>query len=226
MNLNLTTMQEVNNIIAQKRNREFDRMFPSVPQTINIYADTETESECPLKTHGTARYAEHPSTHIQLFSYAVEDGPVQIWDKKCGEPMPKDLKDHFNNPSALLWFHNSFFDRNVIENDLKIILPIQRYRCSMAAALSHGLPGSLDKLGEVLGIREDARKIKDGRRLVMLFCRPKKQKDGYLKWATPITHPEDWAQYKEYCKTDTAALREIIKKIPKWNYPYNKTELE
>lgn len=193
---------------------------------ILCYADLETKSECDLKAHGTARYAEHPSTDIQLFSYAFGEGAVKVWSKEDGEVMPEDLRAAFVNPKVIFWYHNSWFDRNVIENVLKIKLPIQRYRCSMATALSHGLPAALDKCGEVLGIREDARKIKDGKRLVFLFCKPKKQKDGSLKWATPQTHPEDWKKYKEYCQTDVIAMREIVKKIPKWNYPYNKNELE
>ncbi len=192
----------------------------------NCYADLETESESELKGAGARRYAEHPSTEIQLFSYAFGDGPVKVWNRKEGEPMPDDLKSAFENPSVVFIFHNAWFDRNVIENVLGIYLPIQRYRCSMAMALSHGLPGALDKLGEALGIREDYRKMKDGKRLVQLFCKPKKMKDGTLVWATPQTHPQDWATYIEYCRTDTASMREVIKKIPKWNYPAQANELE
>lgn len=189
------------------------------------WADTETKSECCLKTHGTARYAEHPSTDVQLFSYGFGDGPIEVWSKEDGQPMPKDLKDAFRDPSVLFYFHNAYFDRNIIRSCIRVDLPIQRYRCSMAQSLSHGLPGSLEKLGEVLGIREDAQKVKDGKRLVQKFCKPKRLKDGTLKWATPLTDPEDWAKYIEYCRTDTAAMREIVKKIPKWNYPYNEFEL-
>ena len=193
---------------------------------IICFADTETKSECDLKTHGTARYAEHPTTGIQLFSYAFDDGPVNLWSKEDGEPMPADLKAAFKNPNVTFWFHNSFFDRNIIENVLKIKLPLNRYRCSMAQALSHGLPAGLDKLGEVLGIRQDARKVKDGHRLVLKFCKPHKKRDGTYFWNTPQTDPEDWAAYKEYCKTDTIALREIVKRIPLWNYPANQNELD
>lgn len=223
----MITQTQLDNIRWQKHNHEFNRKHPDVPQKqIKCWIDTETRSECDLKTHGTARYAEHPSTRIQLFSYAFDDGPVDVWSPEEVEPMPMDLYRAFDDPNVTFWAHNAWFDRNVIENDLKIKLPIQRYRCSMAAALSHGLPGSLDKLGDVLGIREDAKKVKDGKRLVMKFCKPKKLKDGTLKWCTPETDPEDWELYKEYCKTDTAAMREIVKKIPTWNYPNNQFELD
>lgn len=190
------------------------------------WADTETKSECDLKAHGTARYAEHPSTDIQLFSYAFDEGSVEVWNKEEGERMHPYLKDAFRDPEVIFTFHNAWFDRNIIENVLNIKLPIRRYRCSMAQALSHGLPAGLGDLGAVLGVREDMRKVKDGKRLVLKFCKPKKQKDGTLKWATPETDPEDWAAYIEYCRTDTASMREIVKKIPEWNYPHNPTELE
>lgn len=186
----------------------------------NFYADTETASECDLKKCGTAVYAAHPSTRIQLFSYSIgESDKVVLWSKEEGEPMPKDLKEGLDDPNVIFTFHNAYFDRSVIRADLKIDMPIKRYRCSMAQALSHSLPGSLDKLGDVLGVREDAKKAKDGKYLVQLFCKPRKQKDGTLKWATYKTHPVEWARYKEYCKQDTLAMKAIIKRMPAINYP-------
>lgn len=192
---------------------------------IEIWADLETRSECDLKKHGTHRYAEHPSTKIQLFSYAFDDGTVKLWSLEDEEPMPEDLKAAFDNPNCIFWFHNAWFDRNIIEHTLGIKIPITRWRCAMALALSHALPAGLEKLGEVLGLHQDFQKIKDGKRLVMKFCRPKKQKDGSLKWHTPETDPEDWQKYKEYCVTDTASMRAAAKKIPRWNYTGGELDL-
>jgi DNA polymerase len=189
------------------------------------WGDTETGSLIDLKTCGGYRYAEDPSTHLQLFSYALGDGEVKLWDKHSGEPMPEDLHEYLHNPSYIWTFHNAQFDRLILRHCLKLDMPIRRFRCSMAQALSHALPGSLEKCGEVLNIREDARKIKDGKRLMMLFCKPQKKKDGSIEWKTPFTHPEEWERYKEYAITDTAAMREITKKLPKWNYP-RENELE
>ena len=192
---------------------------------LNCYADLETKSECDLKKHGTAVYAEHPTTDIQIFRYAFEDGEVKLWSKEEGHPMPNDLKAAFANPDVIFWYHNAWFDRNLIENVLKIKIPLSRYRCSMAAALSHGLPASLEALGTVLGLKEDFKKIKDGKRLVMKFCKPKKQSDGSFKWVTPVTDPDDWARYLDYSGNDVIAMRECIKKTPKWNYPKQDNEL-
>lgn len=192
-----------------------------------VWADTETKSECDLASAGTARYAEHPSTRIQLFSYAFDDGLVNVWNIEENEPMPEDLAEAFVDENAIFCFHNAWFDRNLIENVLCLKIPLNRLRCSMAQALSHGLPGSLGKLGEALGIREDFKKVNDGRRLVLKFCKPKGfNPDGSYKWHTPQTDPEDWKSYIEYCRTDTVAMREIVKKIPSWNYPGNPYEFD
>ena len=183
------------------------------------WADTETGSECNLKTAGLFAYWEHPSSFIQMFQYAFDDGPAQIWDKYSGEPMPKDLKDAFSNPNCTFYFFNAIFDVTGIKKDLDIDLPPSRYRCLMAKALSHSLPGSLDSWETVMGVSEEAHKIKDGKRLIQLFAVPKKQKDGSFKWATPKTHPEDWAKYVEYGRVDVIGMREAAKKMPTYNYP-------
>jgi DNA polymerase len=209
-----------------------------MPEII-LWSDTETSSTCDLGSAGTAKYAEHPSTRVQLFSFAFNDNPVDLWSPEDGEIMPADLEEALEDPSVILQFHNAFFDRSVLiatKRHLRRLsrrkkdwdFSIERFRCSMAQALSHGLPGGLEKLGHILGIREDAKKIADGHRLVRLFCKP----CGYMpdgktyKWNTPETHPEDWAKYKEYCISDTGSMREVVKKIPRWNYPGNAHEVE
>ena len=188
-------------------------------EILNVWGDLETGSLIDLKSCGGYRYAEDPSTFVQLFSYALGDEPIKLWDSYSGEKMPDDLYEYLHNPKYIWTFHNAQFDRLILRHCLKLDIPIRRFRCSMAQALSHALPGSLEKCGEVLNIREDARKIKDGKRLMMMFCKPQKKKDGSIEWRTPKTHPEEWARYREYAINDTAAMREITKKLPKWNYP-------
>ena len=83
-----------------------------------LWLDTETKSEFDLKTHGTSRYAEHPSTRIQLLAYAFDDGPVKVWNVEEGEPMPADLESAFKDPNVILISHNAWFDRLILENCL------------------------------------------------------------------------------------------------------------
>lgn len=130
--------------------------------------------------------------------------------------MPADLLAALEDDNTVFMFHNSAFDWTVLKA-CGFFLPIERVRCTMAQALAHGLPGSLEKLGEVMGIAEDQKKLKDGKNLVRLFCcpRPKKQK---LRRATRETHPEEWSRFLEYAGNDIEAMRAIYKKLPRWNY--------
>ena len=61
---------------------------------ILVWGDSETGSTADLKSCGAYRYAEDPSTFVQLFSYTVGDGEVKLWDAYSGEPMPDDLREY------------------------------------------------------------------------------------------------------------------------------------
>lgn len=84
----------------------------------------------------------------------------------------------------------------------------------MVKAYSHGLPGALGTLSEVYGLPVDQAKDKDGRRLVLKFCKPNFQG----KIASRKTDPEDWARFVNYCRLDVEAMRVIYKKLPNWNW--------
>ena len=147
-----------------------------------------------------------------------------MWDPYSGEEPSEELLECYDNPKYVWVFFNTQFDRLITEHVLGIKLPITRYRCLMAKALSHSLPGSLAKWEEVMGVKTEFQKIKDGNRLVQKFCKPKKNKDGTLTWHTPKTDPVDWALYRTYCSIDTEGMRDTARKMPTFNYP-NPTEL-
>lgn len=188
------------------------------PET--VWLDTETYNETPIR-EGTDRYAR--TAELLICSYAYGDDPIATWDKVNGEPMPRDLADHFANPNVLLTAHNSPFDQAILHY-AGVRTNQRRWRCTMAQALAHSLPGSLEKLGDIYGLSEDDAKLKDGRRVMLLFCtpRPKKQK---LRRATKQTHPEDWERLVQYCENDVKAMRVIGKQLPEWNYSGAELEL-
>lgn len=116
---------------------------------------------------------------------------------------------------------NSMFDRNVLAlGNLKLATPPEKWRCSMAHAMAHALPGSLDKLGEIMGVDQDKRKMKEGHALMMLFCKPR-PKNHKLRRATGETHPEERARYLEYCDLDVIAMREVATRLPTWNMAWD-----
>jgi len=184
-----------------------------------LWLDTETYSEVRIQ-NGTYIYAAN--CEVDIVSYAVDAGPAHVWDVASGAPMPDALAHWLLDTDTTVVSHNAMFDRNVLRlGNLKIDIPIERWRCSMVAALAHGLPGSLDTLGEILGIRQDKRKLKIGRDLMMLFCKPRPQ-SSKLRRATSKTHPVEWTRYLEYAVNDVEAMRAICDKLPNWNYPVHR----
>ncbi|PHM39298.1 DNA polymerase I [Xenorhabdus mauleonii] len=180
-----------------------------------LWLDLETYSEIPIK-NGTHAYAEH--AEIMLFAWAVNNNPVQVWDVTRGTPMPKELHKSLLDPTVILFAHNSHFDRTVLRHYIpKLPLGISRWRDTMVQALSHGLPGALGALCEVLGLPADKAKDKEGKALIQLFCKPR-PKNSALRRATRKTHPEEWKRFVAYAGLDIEAMREVHNRLPKWNY--------
>lgn len=179
-----------------------------------IFLDCETFSEEPIK-NGTFKYAEN--CEILIVAWAVDDGPISLWDAKQEQQVPSELRDLLLGED-LICGHNAIFEQSVFEANLEgVIIDPKRWRCTMAQAYAHGLPGALENLGIVLGLPQDKKKSKEGYDLIRLFCipPPKNSKRGR---ATHLTHPKEWEQFKQYCKQDVVAHREVYKRLPNWNY--------
>lgn len=182
-----------------------------------IWLDTETYSEVPIN-HGTYKYTSN--CEAMIWTSAMDDGPVIAIDLTNDEhpfDVP-DLKYALEDPEQLATAHNSMFDRNVLRySNLKLDIAIPRWRDTMVQAFTLALPGSLDKLCQIFKVNDDLAKMKDGRRLIQLFCKPR-PKNAKLRRATRLTHPEEWASFIQYAINDTAAMREVAKKMLTWNY--------
>ena len=209
--------------------------------TTDTFHDLETFSPTPLK-NGTHIYAE--AAEIMIWSFCVEDGTIYVWDlvnsslhwiddlAECwvSRPLlegvlPHELSEIIDDPEMLVWFQNGgMFDFVVLQRALPAVLdriPMSRWRDTMVQAFAHSLPGSLDKLGEVLNLHEDKRKIKRGKALVQLFCKPRP--DGTR--ATKATHPAEWQEFIEYAGGDITTMREARRLMPSWNYKGKQIEL-
>lgn len=175
--------------------------------------DIETYSPCPINA-GTARYGEQ--AELLLASWSTDGVTAEIWDATEGTDVPDGLQD-LMWAEYELWAHNSFFERSMLTALAYTQIRLERWRCTMACALAHSLPGSLAKLGEVLGLPQDKRKDTDGKKLIQLFCKPPGQ---HLKRgrATRATHPTEWARFKSYCQQDVLSTWQVMEKLPRWNY--------
>jgi DNA polymerase len=190
-----------------------------------IWLDTETFNAVPIK-NGTYAYAT--TCEVMILTYAIDDGPVVCLDLTAGEHPYNDrtFMEAICDDDQIVTAHNSMFDRNVLRSSSNLVLdvPIHQWRDTMVQALSLALPGSLDKLCQIFKVEDDLAKMKDGGRLIHLFCKPR-PKNVKIRRATRFTHPEDWATFKQYAINDTAAMREIARKMPIWNYKGNELAL-
>lgn len=193
-----------------------------------LWLDTETYSECDLKTAGTHRYAEHPSTEITVAQWALDDGEPIVRDctdmGNGGNFMPAELHPLLLDSSVTIVAHNSMFDRTLIRHVWGLDIPVERWQDTMIKAMAHGLPGSLDKIGQIVGLEADQAKDKRGRELIQLFCKPR-PKNSKLRRATRETHPKEWAEFLEYSRQDIVAMRAIDQRLPTWNYRAGHPEL-
>jgi DNA polymerase bacteriophage-type len=188
-----------------------------------VYGDTETYSECDLTKCGSARYAEDASTEITIAQWAVGDDEPTVWDcTKDGRPQP--FIDLLLASDTLLVFHNSAFDMAVMRAVWGLDLPPEKFLDTMVKGLSHGLPGSLDKIGQIVGLQADQAKDKRGRELIQLFAKPR-PKNSKLRRATRETHPDQWQEFLEYSRQDIVAMRAIDQRLPSWNYRPGHPEL-
>lgn len=178
-----------------------------------LWLDLETFCEVPI-TNGTHAYAER--AEVMLFAYAIDDGPVKVWDVTANATPPAELRTTaFDEIVA----HNSAFDRTVLRHAMPWLFgdALPRWRDTMAKAMAHGLPGALGALCEILQIPTDKAKDKEGRQLVLLFCKPRPATSKIVR-ATRETHPVEWAKFIEYARLDIEAMRAIDAKLPTWNY--------
>ena len=182
-----------------------------------LWLDRETFAEIDLEEVGVYRYAE--TAEDLLISYALGDGPAKVWDCTA-EEMHDELYYAMEDEDGEVWAHNAQFDRAIHNGPNQLRLPrvvLERWRCSMAMALSHALPASLDELCRVLKVPADMAKIKDGKKLIGLFCKPQPA-NRKVRRATRLTHPAEWARFKEYAANDITAMRECVNRMPTWNW--------
>lgn len=176
-----------------------------------LYCDTETYSPIAIK-NGAHAYAE--PCEVMLFTYAMDDGNVSCWDITTDAPMPADLKRWLAEPDVVTVWHNSSFDRTVIRHALQIDPPLEHVHDTAVQALTHGLPAGLEILCTIFGVDADSAKLKSGKALIQVFCKPDKK--GVRTY--PRDLPKQWAEFIEYAKQDIKAMRVIHRKMPMWNY--------
>lgn len=169
-----------------------------------------------LPVVGAAVYTEDPTCEVLSCSYDLKDGlGKRRW--RPGLPPPLDLFAHVAQ-GRLLEAWNVGFEQWVWEN---VCVPkygwpavgMPQWRCAMAKARAHALPGGLDKAGDILELQ--IRKDKDGKRLLDKFSMPRNptKADPRLR-ITPAEDPVDAERLYTYNDIDIATEAEASSMLP------------
>ena len=200
-----------------------------------VCVDFETFSDVDIKKAGLYKYVESPAFDILLIAWAVDDEPVRIIDLTQGEDPEPFLKVVYDEDTVLRSY-NAAFEHATLNTWLHRrnlpTLPIGDWRCTMAHGLYCGYTAGLAATGEAMGLPQDKQKMGIGAALIRKFCVPGKEKaapliDGLLAEEDTLTkvrrriaaEPEKWRLFKEYCKQDVEAEREIERRLSKWPMP-------
>ena len=176
------------------------------------FIDTETYSPVPIE-HGNDLYTR--AAECMIVTWALNDEPVRIWEPWQDPAIPDELAQIMADPAVYFVAHNASFDRLILLRALRLQIPIQRWWCTRAQAYAHGLPGSLEMLGVVMGLAQDQQKRVEDGKLIHTFCVPQKP-SGIRIW--PTDQPANWKRFCEYGIQDTATLREVYRRMPQHNY--------
>ncbi|MFS1514583.1 DNA polymerase [Chengkuizengella sp. SCS-71B] len=181
--------------------------------------DIETYCETDLKTAGMYRYVDCDSFEVTLFAYAWDDGPVIVIDLLDFEDIPSEVMEAMTDSNVIKTAWNATFERTCITKHFGVPMPADQWRCSMVHAYYLGLPGSLDKVGNIL--RVDAQKDSAGKALIKYFAVPCKatKKNGGRTRNLPHHDPEKWSNFIEYCRRDVESEREIREMLEKHPVP-------
>ena len=177
-----------------------------------LYIDFETYSECDIKLKGRMNYAMHPSTQMVCMGYAFDEEPVHLLTP--ANDLPQNIIDHVESGGTVV-AHNVTFDLRIwnivcVRDFGWPELSSDQMVDSMALCQTYGLPASLADAGAALKL--DIQKQKDGLKSIKICCCPDKNGMQHTPWGP---HAQDFKRLFSYCKTDVAAMREIVKKIPK-----------
>lgn len=198
-----------------------------------LHNDFETRGVLDIKLVGTYNYVKHPLTKILMWAWAIDNGPVHLWEPHLG-PMPEEAMDALRDPSVTKAAWHANFERSLFAEKLDIIIPIEQWIDPMVNTRYFSLPGSLEKAGEILNIPVNLRKSKEGEDLIKLFSVPRPQKKSRRQatnentlfdispteetaptyvFADHTTHPEEWKAFGGYCKQDVVAERAIGERL-------------
>lgn len=155
--------------------------------------DVESRATVDLTLVGAHIYWEHPDTRLLCVNYTFDKGktPIRRWRVWADEPMPSDLRAALLDSECLFEGWNANFERLACKHGMKIEVPIERFRCTMARARSMALPGKLGLCARALNMPVQ----KSDDKIMLKWCKPLPSSG----WADD---PKEYEQLLDYCDVD------------------------
>lgn len=195
-------------------------------KTLSI--DIESYSSNDIAKGGAYKYADADDFQILLFAYSVDEGPVKLVDLAQGEEIPQPIIDALFDETVTKWAFNANFERVCLSRwarDSKLLdngefLDPRGWRCTMVWAGALGLPVSLAKASEALGL--EIEKMEEGKKLIQKFCVPHNREQASLfnpqrdPQNRPEDYPQDWETFCAYNVRDVEVELGIREKLEPW----------
>lgn len=183
--------------------------FDSSPACMtSLLIDIETYSEVDLVNCGLYRYVEGSDFEVLLFAYSVDGQPAKVVDLTAGEEIPQQVLEAIDDPAVCKYAHNMSFELTCLGKHFGRELDVTQWHDTMIMGAYLGLPLSLAQLGDVLGLGEDKKKMREGKALITFFCKPYRGVRRYGK-----DHAEKWETFKKYCQRDVDSEQEICNRL-------------
>jgi DNA polymerase len=181
-----------------------------------LHIDFETRSEIDLRDTGVYVYAADASTDIWCAAFAVDDGPVGLWEPCKVLGVPKTIRRAVREDWPII-AHNANFERAIWAGVLapRYGWPLpkkEQWQCTMAMALAMSLPASLQNAAAAVGL--DQGKDMGGRDLMLRMARPRKARKGEdpkeIHW---FDDEERLNRLYSYCRQDVEVERQLHKRL-------------
>ena len=196
-------------------------------KTLNIDIETYSDNEI---SNGVYKYVDTPNFEVLIFAYAVDGGETVELDL-TKTSLPEDIIDALTDASVKKIAYNASFERVCLSKHLfgdeDKYLPPEQWECTKVWADELGLPGSLKRCAEYLGLEEQ--KDAAGTQLINYFSKPCKptKANGQRTRNLPEHDTEKWDKFVAYCGQDVRtemAIGDFLKpyKLPdrEWEHYY------
>lgn len=188
-------------------------------KTLNI--DIETYSDNEIR-NGVYKYVDTPNFEVLIFAYAVDGGETVELDL-TKTSLPEDITDALTDPSIKKIAYNASFERVCLSKHLygdeDKYLPPEQWECTKVWADELGLPGSLKRCAEYLGLEEQ--KDAAGTQLINYFSKPCKptKANGQRTRNLPEHDTEKWDKFVAYCGQDVRTEMAIGRFLKQYKLP-------